>query len=294
MFAGGSVPARVAIIFDWENRWAIEGAGLPQNQHKDYVETVISHYEPFWRRGISVDIIDGEAPLQNYDLVVAPMLYMLRGDQADRLTRFVQAGGTLVGTYLTGLVDGTGLAFLDGMPGPLRKVFAIWVEEFDALPDTFRRQVVASGSKTCGLVGTYEARHSFDLLHVEGAEVLATYGDDFYAGRPAVTRNAFGKGQAFYVASRNDDRFQSDFFGHLAEELALPRALASQLPAGVTAHARIADGQRYVFVLNFKAASAGLDLEDDSWTDAETGEIQPRMVELAPFGSRIFRQPSPG
>src|ERR1035438_5024065 len=39
--------------------------------------------------------------------------------------------------------------------------------------------------------------------HAESATVLATYGRDFYAGRPALTVNACGAGKAYYVASRN-------------------------------------------------------------------------------------------
>ena len=287
---GGAVPARVAILFDWENRWAIAGSALPQNRHKDYVETALAHYEPFWRRGVSVDVIDSESPLDHYDLVVAPMLYLVRAGQAERLGQFVQDGGTLVGTYLTGLVDATCLAFLGGMPGPLRKIFGVWVEESDALPDSLRRQVLPVGANPCGLAGTYEARHCLDLLHTDGAEVLATYGDDFYAGRPALTRNSFGKGQAYYVASRNDDRFQNDFYGYLVEELALPRALNSTLPPGVTAHARIADGHRYVFVFNFTPTRVELDLGDDCWTDVETSQASLRQIWLSAHDSRIFRR----
>ena len=99
--------------------------------------------------------------------------------------------------------------------------------------------------------GTYEARDYFALIHAEGARVLATYGSDFYAGRPALTVNDFGKGQAYYVASRNDERFLDDFLGKLADQLNLLRALPADLPEGVTAQLRTDGEKRFVFVMNF-------------------------------------------
>jgi beta-galactosidase len=82
--------------------------------------------------------------------------------------------------------------------------------------------------------------------------VLATYRDDFYAGRPAVTVNRFGKGKAWHVASRNDLPFQRDFFAAIINELALPRAIEAT-PPGVVATARTDGETTWVFVQNFTA-----------------------------------------
>ena len=51
----------------------------------------------------------------------------------------------------------------------------------------------------------YPATVLCDLLHLEGAEALATYQKDFYADMPAVTRNTFGKGATYYVGTQMDD-----------------------------------------------------------------------------------------
>ena len=37
---------------------------------------------------------------------------------------------------------------------------------------------------------------------LEGAQALATYGEDFYEGTPAVTKNAYGKGTVYYVGTQ--------------------------------------------------------------------------------------------
>jgi beta-galactosidase len=50
--------------------------------------------------------------------------------------------------------------------------------------------------------GTYNCDPSCDILHLEGAQALATFEDDFYAGYPAITEHRFGRGRALYVATR--------------------------------------------------------------------------------------------
>lgn len=285
--AGAQTHAKVALIYDWENRWAIEQSRSPQNAHKEYLETCVSHYRPFWSRGISVDVINSGTRLESYALVVAPMLHMIRDGQAGRLQEFVRKGGILVATYQTGVVNETDLCFQGGAPGPLRDVLGILVEEFDALPDTRRRIVSPAPGLSHGLAGSYEARHYLELVRPETADVLATYGDDFYAGYPALTVNRFGDGRAYYVPSRNDDRFQDDFLGNLANELALPRAMEAELPEGVIATARRQGARKYVFLLNFTARPVTLQLPPDIYWDAETRK-RCDGITLEPFGSRVI------
>ena len=52
-----------------------------------------------------VDVINMDCDFTPYKLIVMPMLYMVRPGVAERLEAFVKAGGTVVTTYLTGMVD---------------------------------------------------------------------------------------------------------------------------------------------------------------------------------------------
>ena len=289
---GSRVHAEAAVICDYQNRWAIDASRAQQNAHKNYSETCLKNYQPLWQRGIATDVIDSTADFSKYRLVIAPMLYMVRGDVAERLTRFVENGGTLVTTYFSGIVNDTDLCFLGGFPGPLRKLLGIWVEEMDALPDSQRRKIEMVPDAGHGLSGSYEARHFLDLPHLEGARALAVYAEDFYKGRPALTVNECGKGRAYYVASRNDDRFLNDFLGFLAADLQLPRALPIELPHGVTAQTRFAeDGRRFIFVLNFTNRPVTLSLDETQYQDLETGEDVNGSLDLPVFGSRVLVAP---
>jgi beta-galactosidase len=125
---GTTVEPEAAIIYDWENRWAIDNFSGFNVRQRDYEGECRRHYRYFWQSGIPVDIIGMEDDFSKYKLLIAPMLYMLKPGVAERAETFTLAGGTLVCTFLTGLVDENDLCFLGGFPGPLRKTLGIWSE----------------------------------------------------------------------------------------------------------------------------------------------------------------------
>jgi len=236
---GTTVHPDVAIIYDWENAWAMNDAQGPRRGDKGYLDACKHHYRAFWARGIPVDIIDMEQDFSAYKLLVAPMLYMIRPGVDERIAEFVKNGGTLVITYWSGIVNENDLVFLGGWPGGvLREVQGIWAEEIDALYEGDTNTVVPITDNGLGLKGEYTARDYCDLIHPETAQVLATYKSDFYAGRAALTVNAYGEGKAYTISSNNDDRFFSDFYGDLAGKLDLLRSLDAHLPHGVSAQLR--------------------------------------------------------
>lgn len=286
---GCRTEARVAIVFDQQNRWALDDAEGPRNIGMEYEKTVNEHYRPFWEKGIAVDVIDADGDLSQYALVVAPMLYMVREGFAGRAEAFVANGGHLVTTYWTGVVDETDLCHLGGFPGPLRKLLGIWAEEIDCLGEGERNLVQGLAGNAAGLQGPYQVRHLCELIHAESAQVLATYRDDFYAGRPAVTVNRVGKGKAWHVASRNDLPFQRDFFAGIINELALPRAIESELPPGVVATARTDGETRWVFVQNYTAQQQYITLPQ-GYTDCMTDAAAAGDTVLLPWDCRVLRR----
>ena len=151
---GTTVRPDVAIIYDWENLWAMNDAQGPRRGDKGYLDVCKRHYRAFWERGIPVDVIDMEQDLSRYKLVIAPMLYMVRPGVDERIAAFTAAGGTFVATYWSGIVDENDLVFLGGWPGgKLREVLGIWDEEIDALYENDRNAAVLSVGNPLGLTG---------------------------------------------------------------------------------------------------------------------------------------------
>jgi beta-galactosidase len=287
---GTSTEAEVAIMMDWENWWALDQTAGPRNERKDYTPTCVAHYRPFWSAGVSCDVVNEDSDISKYKLLIAPMMYMVRPGLAERIDAFVKSGGTFVTTYLSGIVNETDLCFQNGFPGPLREMLGIWAEEIDVLYDEETVGVRAASDRDAGLDGVYQGGVFCDVIHAEGAEVLATYDGEFYKGRPAVTVNQHGKGKAYYIASRNEARFHSDFYGDLIKKLGLRSALGGVLPDGVTAQVRTDGDQDFIFVLGFNRESVDIDLHGVQYKDRMTGETISGTLSLQPYTTHILEE----
>lgn len=252
---GTRTDSRVAIVFDWENWWAAEYSAGPTTLLR-YVEETERFYTAFHERNIPVDLVPTDADLDKYGIVIAPVLYMVKPGVDEKLRRFVQNGGTLVTTYFSGYVDEHDLVTLGGYPGKLRELLGIWVEETDAQPAERINHFTWQGKR-------YACDMLFDLLHGEGAQVLATYEEDFYAGMPALTENAVGKGRAYYLATRPETAFYGEFVQKLCREQDI--APTMETPAGVEAAVRRNGEKQYLFLLNHAKQARTVTLERDGY-----------------------------
>ena len=81
--AGTHARAGVAILFDWENWWAFDGADHP-SQRLDLVALVLDWYRPLYDANIAVDFAHPSGDLDAYRLVLAPNLYLLRDESLRR------------------------------------------------------------------------------------------------------------------------------------------------------------------------------------------------------------------
>jgi beta-galactosidase len=241
------VVSRVALLFSWPNWWNVEFLPGPSDQ-LDYLDEVHAYYRAFWKAHISVDIVFPGTDLSGYDLVVAPLLNMVSAQQGQLIEDYVRNGGTFLASYFSGVVDEHALAWLGGYPGPLQQTLGIWVEEFDPLePDMSNTVVVPEASRLPA--GRYACQRWCDVLHLEGAQVLATFGDDFYAGFPAITEHQFGTGRAYYVATRPEDALLEALVALLQDEMRLASPFVAPAEVEIVQRQGPA-GTAYTFLLN--------------------------------------------
>jgi beta-galactosidase len=268
--------ASVALLFDWENWWAIDYSVGP-TRDLDYVGTCKQYYHALWNANIAVDVIRPEAELAGYKIVVAPMLYMLRPGVAERLREYVHQGGTLVVSYFSGIVDEHDLATQTGYPGELREVLGVWVEEHDPL---LEGQTVAVHAEAWGRVeGEYAAGVLCDLLHLEGAVAHAAYASEFYAGLPAITEHRYGKGRALYVAAAVDPALLSDLMATLCDQEGVGAPMVA--PAGIEITQRCKGNKTYTLVLNHQDTEQGVALPT-RYRDLLTSRELSGTIALAP------------
>lgn len=263
------INSKVAIIFDWDNWWAIEQSSGPSKELK-YVQQVEKYYKAFFDKNISVDMIRPTADLSKYKIVVAPVLYMVKPGVAKNIEEFISNGGTFVTTFFSGIVNENDLVTLGGYPGELRKLLGIWAEEIDALFPHMSNSIVMN--KEVGkLDGSYSCRMLCDLINLEGAEALATYGSDFYAGRPVLTVNNFGLGKAYYIASDPEEKFLNDFTDLICSEQSV-EGIDIEAPEGVEITRRSNEKGEYTFIINNNDHEVIINLQNKNYVELITSE----------------------
>lgn len=237
---GARCDAKAAIVFDWDNWWGISYSAGP-SVYLDYCKEVERYYKALFDLHIPVDMIGVEDDLSQYDLVIAPVLYMVKSGFDEKLRTYVKNGGRFLTTFFSGYVDEHDLVTVGGYPGKLRDILGIWVEEEDALPEDMHNSFHYKGK-------TYPASMLCDLLHTEGAEALAFYEKDFYAGMPVLTKNAFGKGFGYYVATQSDDDFYREYLGEICREAGIEPIM--EAPDDMEVTRRVNKNGTFVFLLN--------------------------------------------
>ncbi|WP_339219942.1 beta-galactosidase [Paenibacillus sp. FSL W7-1279] len=278
--------AKVAIIYDWENRWGIDLSSGP-TVALNYVNEVHKYYDALHQLHIQTDMISVEEDFRKYDVVIAPVMYMAKQGFAERVEAFVSRGGTFVTTFFSGIVNENDLVTLGGYPGELRKVMGVWAEEIDALLPGQQNQMVLRGRKG-QLEGTYDCGILCDVIHAEGAEVVAEYGSDYYQGMPSLTVNSFGQGKAWYVATSPEPKFLKDLMQTICNDHGIEPVLKA--PEGVEVTKRVKEGVEFTFVLNHMPESKLVPLAGETYVDLLTGEEHRDSCEVPARGVMILEK----
>ena len=251
---GTHTPSCVAMIYDIENRWALEDAQGPRNKGLYYKEAALKSYQALRKQGINVDVISAASDLSKYKIVVAPMLYLFRAGFEKKIKDFVNNGGHFVMTYWSGIVDEYDRCYLGGTPHGLMDVFGLRRTETDGLYDGEVNHFVpaaASLSPDMSFKTSYECRHLCDLLEISTAKPLFNYSSEFYAGTPAVTKNHFGKGVATYVGGDVEQGFYDDLYSLIVQETNVRPLIGGIIPEGITVSSRCSANKEYLFIQNY-------------------------------------------
>ncbi len=275
--AGGTVEARVAVGWDAPSWWALQGGGLPAADI-DYPAAVQQAHRALYRAGVATDFVfpgrEGfGAGLTAYRIVVLPHLFLISDESAAALREFVAGGGHLVVGHLSGIADPAGRIRLGGYPGAFRDVLGVRVVEWRPL---------APGTTIALDNGDQGVRWS-ERVETAGAETVVGYAGDVLAGAPAITRNRFGKGVAWYVSPGLDDDALRRLLERVAAEAGVTPVLPG-LPPGVEA---VRQGD-LVFLFNHGGTPGMVPLPGPG-SNAVTGRAVTGPVTVQPGGVLVWR-----
>ena len=278
---GARGEAQTAILLDWESWWAMELDSKPSHDVR-MLDGLYHFYTPLFGANIPVDFAHPGADLSNYKLLIAPNLYLVTDEAAENLNRFVAGGGTLLMSFFSGIVDGHDHVRLGGYPAPFREMLGIRIEDFVPLAASEENRMLTrdGASYSCDLWA--------DLVHLQGAESLASYERGFYAGVPAVTRHAFGEGAAYYLGTRPEKRYTKALLERVCREAGIGPPL--QTPPGVEVVRRKTEDAAFLFALNHSPKPVELHLTGPA-RDLLTGrEHDDEVLTLDPLDVVILEE----
>jgi beta-galactosidase len=275
---GSRVRAKVAILFDWTNWWALETAGKLDAAIR-LLPAARELYAALYRMGVTVDFAQAGSDLSGYSLVVAPHLYLVDDAGADNLRCYVEGGGTLLMSFFGGLVDENVHIRLGGYPAPFRDLLGLRIEEFAPFAGMANSIRTEDGRR-------FDCRIWAEVVRVEGAEPMAAFESDFYAGLPAVTRHRYGKGTAIYMATTPDEAGLAWVVARACEAAAVPPAPGA---SSAVETIRRTDGTRtWLFALNHSADAVEVPL-DGPGVELLSGQRVEGSVRVGPVDVAIVR-----
>jgi beta-galactosidase len=275
---GSEGVAEVAVVWDWSAWWAVEFPSQPSEEVR-FQDLVRAWYEPLWRAGVAVDFVRPDADLSSYRLVLAPSLYLVDDAGAANLTGFASAGGTLVVGFHSGAVDENCHVRLCGYPGAFREALGVRTDEpFPLLPGE------SVGLSDGGTAGLWSER-----VALAGAEAVASYTDGPLTGVPAVTRNEFGSGTAWYVATRPDPATLASLLDRIRAEAGVRPVRAT--PEGVEAMLRRGPDADYLFLVNHGEEAAEVEVAANATELLKGAPVEAGSLKVAAGDVAVVREP---
>lgn len=237
--AGAKTLSKVALLYGAQQEYALKIQ--PQHQGFHYLNQLKAYHEAFTAMGVNVDIVSWQSDISSYEVVVAPTLYLVDDEVTRALYSFTKQGGTLVLTNRSGVKNRDNSCIMQPLPTVFTELTGVHVKEYDAPGYREQKLRMVDGAE-------YSVSGWCDLLEVDTAKVLASYGDEFYAGTPAVTCNSYGKGRAYYVGTIG----KKDFYHALAERILEEKEMfyVKNLPGGVEVTYRKKEDKTYAFIFN--------------------------------------------
>ena len=275
---GTSVESQVAILQDYDSRWAINWQR--HNRAFDPVTALVAYYEPLRALARSVDITQDTAPLSRYKLVVAPALNLLTPAALANLERYVQEGGHLVLTQRSAMKDEDNSLLPQRQPGPLGEMLGARVEQWYALD----QPVPVSGVWGSGQDALWAEQLS---VRSPETEVLMRYGksNGWLDGQPAAVTRKIGKGRITYIGSGLDGATMPQAAAWMMKQSGLEPIMPG-LPSTVDLSIRSGAGKQIFLLTNYAPEPVTISLPK-SMTDALTGRTASNVT-LEQYGVAVL------
>lgn len=243
--------AKVAMLFSYDSRWAIDLQ--PLNKNFDPVREFTDFYRPLRVASQGVAVVSADADLSRYPLVVAPALNVLTAETAKRLVAYVRGGGHLVLGPRSGMKDDADALWPERQPGPLAGLLGAHVEQYYVMD--------APVTLTGAVAGTATTWAETLVPDAADTRVIARYADPggWLDKKPAIVTRSVGKGSITYVGAWLDAAAMRVLAGRMLDEAAVATILPVASP-NIEVSARAGAERCVLVVINHGTAAQSVSL----------------------------------
>ncbi|OMD55410.1 MULTISPECIES: beta-galactosidase [Paenibacillus] len=284
-FVGTRNQANIAIVRDYDNEWD----GEYDVWHGPFMwKSNKEWYKALQRKHIPNDVLylrkkTTLEELARYDVLIYPHPAIMTDETTALLDEYVQQGGKLIFGCRTGYKDERGQCYMRPFPGAAKDLCGITVEEFTMVKGSRQPTTISWSGVTEVVTGADDFN---DILKIEEAsvEVMAVYASDYYAGKPAVTRNRRGKGEVWYYGAVFNEQAAAEIINLI--DLQSP-ADWLELPEEVELQVRTGASSSYAFLLNYSETPVTIHLRETK-TDLLSSTTLSGEVLLEGFGVLVL------
>jgi len=272
--AGTSPNAHVAILQDYDSRWAVDFQ--PLTKEYDQIGLLLDYYRPLKNALGAVDVVAAAAPLDRYKAVFAPSLNVIPEDLARRLAAYVRGGGHLILGPRSGLKDEFNRLDTKRQPGPLAGLLGAQVEQFYALDEP----VAVDG-------GTASIWAEDLSVKAADAKIALRYGkaNGWLDGHAAVVTRQIGKGRISYYGALFDKAVTAGLIDGALADAKVTRDFTT--PGDVELMTREGHGRRITILINHGRAPQHVPLPVAMYDVLNGGTTQ--AVDLAAEGVAVLQ-----
>lgn len=215
---------KTAILWNPENYWSID------RQKQNATWNTFAHVDKYYRTlksyAAPVDFISEEKDFSQYPVMIVPAYQLADKELVARWKKYVEEGGNLVLTCRTAQKDRFGRLPEAPFGSMIDELTGNHMEFYDLLLPQDPGQVRMDGK-------IYTWNTWGEILQPSASnEVWATYTNEFYEGKPAVTFRKLGKGAVTYIGvDSSDGALERQVLDKLYSRLQIE---VMNLPYGVT------------------------------------------------------------
>jgi beta-galactosidase len=278
---------QVAILFSNEALTAFNSFSFGWGARETYNDILRPYYDALYRANVGIDFVDpSSANLENYKLIVVPVLYAASDELLNRLNNFVKNGGHILYTFKSGFSNQNVKVRTVLQPGIISEACGTSYNEF-TIPEGVSLKDDPFHAGKDNVVQKW-----MELITPGTAKVLAYYDHPVWGKYAAITQNNYGKGLATYVGCMTSNAITDGVIENVVkaaglwgvdQELKFPLIVKS----GINGQGKVI---HYYFNYSAKPASfvyshkAGIELLSGTSVNAS------QQLEAEPWGVKIIEE----